>query len=197
MRQTKSHNPASVVSIQGKQLLRTTVNVAPDPKIARLSADWNVFVSDWFKLGSEFRLEPILHDKSAYRTVLQRTVIGHQRSLVLDSGTRDHQIKVALLPTDAFQLGTLCGIPSNDGKAQREHRKGFGHLLDACAVLLLANRLLGDLSAADAVSEARIAPARRLGLGSRRGWRGGCALSARLEITEGPGSLLLLERRML
>jgi len=35
-------------------------------------------------------------------------------------GTRDHQIKVALLPAAAFELGTLCGVPANDRDAQRQ-----------------------------------------------------------------------------
>src|SRR5665811_1217624 len=54
------------------------------------------------KRTSGSRIEPVLDDESANSAVLQRSVVGHQRGLVLDRGTRDHQIKVALLSTAAF-----------------------------------------------------------------------------------------------
>src|SRR5450755_3251893 len=39
------------------------------------------------------RIEPVLDDESTYRAGFQCRVVGHQRGLVLDRGTRDHQIK--------------------------------------------------------------------------------------------------------
>ena len=43
--------------------------------------------------------------------------------LVLDRRTRDHQIKVALLLTNSFELRTLSGVSANNGEAQRQHGK--------------------------------------------------------------------------
>jgi hypothetical protein len=104
---------------------------------------WSSYPLGEIKRISGSRIEPVLDDESANSAVFQRSVVSHQRGLVPDRRTRDHQIKVALLPTNSFELRTLSGVSANNGEAQRQHGKGFGHLLDSCAVLLLANRLFG------------------------------------------------------
>jgi hypothetical protein len=75
------------------------------------------------KRTSGSRIEPVLDDESANSAVFQRSVVSHQRGLVPDRRTRDHQIKVALLPTNSFELRTLSGVSANNGEAQRQHGK--------------------------------------------------------------------------
>jgi hypothetical protein len=67
------------------------VRLGPPPRLVFLSPGE-------IKRTSGSRIEPVLDDESAKSAVFQRSVVSHQRGLVLDRGTRDHQIKVALLP---------------------------------------------------------------------------------------------------
>ncbi len=57
-------------------------------------------------------VQPVLDDEPTDSAVFQRAIVSHQRGLMLDRRTRDQQIKVALLPTDAFKLSMLRGVPS-------------------------------------------------------------------------------------
>jgi hypothetical protein len=62
---------------------------------------------------------------------------------VLDRGTGDHQVEVALLWTISFELRALSSVAANYGDPERKQRKSLAHSLDAFDVLFLPRRLLG------------------------------------------------------
>ena len=68
-----------------------------------------VALGDQTNIGS--RIEPVLDDESANSAVFQCRVVGHQRSLVLDRGTRDHQIKVTRMSGTVSPCALLSGSP--------------------------------------------------------------------------------------